>query len=277
MKISSWSNQQLNRLLFLSWRSGLFDALGFNRRTLPRKVYTDDIFLVSYPKSGNTWLRFLIGNALTNNQCNFNNIGSIIPDIYQNWEECDQISRPRIMKSHRPYTSKMKKVIYLVRDGRDVAVSYYFHLLKKKKLKRNIAFDEYLHNFNRGLVNVRLGSWNAHVLRWLHKTSGDQLVIKFEDLKKDTVTEFKKILNFIGLQKNEDEISSAITASDFKRMQALEQEQSAVYHDFVNTDSSISFMRAGKVGGWKEYFTKENEEEFLLRQGEALRLFNYVP
>jgi len=79
------------------------------------------------------------------------------------------------------------------------------------------------------------------------------------------------------LQKNEDEISSAITASDFKRMQTLEQEQSAVYHDFVNTDSSISFMRAGKVGGWKEYFTKENEEEFLLRQGEALRLFNYVP
>jgi hypothetical protein len=275
--MSSWSNKKINQLLLLSWRSGLLDALGFNRRALPKRVYIDDVFLVSYPKSGNTWLRFLIGNALTNNQCNFNNIGNIIPDIYQNWEACNQISRPRIMKSHLPYTSKMKRVIYVVRDGRDVAVSYYFHLQKKKKINKNMAFDEYLNDFNRGLINARLGSWNTHVLSWLNQASTDRLVVKYEDLREDTITEFRKILDFIGLQKNNDDISSAITSSDFKRMQALEQEQPSAYHDFANTDSSIRFMRAGKVGGWKEYFSKENEREFLLRQGEALRLLNYVP
>jgi hypothetical protein len=261
----------------LAVESGALSKLGYDRAYLPRVIYPDDVFLVSFPKSGNTWVRFLVGNALTGNQCHFGNIDAIVPPIYRNRNECEKLARPRIMKSHLPHTNKMRRVIYIVRDGRDVAVSYYFHLLKKRKFQKDVSFDEYLGRFNQGLYNPRFGTWSSHVLSWLDHWSADYLLVAYEDLKKDPDGELAKIMRYVGLDKTPAEISAAVAASDFKKMKALEQEQSNVYHDFAGTDASIPFMRIGRSGGWKEYFSEEAEKEFELRQGEALRRLNYAP
>ncbi len=269
-------NTLLDRLIRAASNSGALSRLGYDKRFLPKVSYSDDVFLVSFPKSGNTWVRFLLGNILTGNQCHFGNVDKIVPEVFRNRDECDSLPRPRIMKSHLPYTAQMNRVIYVVRDGRDVAVSYYFHLLKKKKLKKSVSFDKYLSSFNRGLLNPRFGSWSGHVLSWLDHWSADSLLITYENLKNDTDGEFAKILDFIGLKKTYGEISAAIAASDFNKMKALEQEQSHLYHDFVGTDVSIPFMRAGRTEGWRAFFSEQAEKEFILCQGEALRRLNYI-
>jgi hypothetical protein len=267
----------VSRAIHLAVQSGALSKLGYDRPYLPRVIYPDDIFLVSFPKSGNTWVRFLLGNVLTSNQCDFRNLHAIVPDIFRNRDDCDSLARPRLMKSHLPYTSKMRRVIYLVRDGRDVAVSYYFHLLKKRKLQKEVSFDEYLGRFNQGLYNPQFGTWSSHVLSWLDHWSADYLLVAYEDLKKDPDGELANIMRYVGLDKTQAEISAAVAASDFKRMKALEEQQSNVYHDFAGTDASIPFMRTGRSGGWKEYFSEQAEKEFELRHGEALRRLNYVP
>src|SRR5215469_11705139 len=100
-------------------------------------VYPDDVFLVSYPRSGNTWTRFLLGNLIDQKiPVSFSNIESRIPEIYFNPDRfLRQLPRPRMLKSHECFQPHYPHVIYIVRDPRDVAISFYHHTVKA----RNIA------------------------------------------------------------------------------------------------------------------------------------------
>ena len=106
------------------------------------KVYPDDVFIVSYPRSGNTWMRFLVGELVFQKEIDFHNLRELIPDIYIygcTHSFLESLNRPRYIKSHEPYDPRYPKVIYLVRDPRDVAISYYNWLLKFKKITIDIT------------------------------------------------------------------------------------------------------------------------------------------
>src|SRR5437016_13287787 len=92
-------------------------------------VFDDDVFIVSYPRSGNTWTRFLIGNLLyQDDPVTFSNIERRIPEIYFNPDHVlRRLSRPRILKSHECFQPRYKRIIYIVRDPRDVCVSICYH------------------------------------------------------------------------------------------------------------------------------------------------------
>src|SRR5689334_7193419 len=97
-------------------------------------VFPDDVFLVSYPRSGNTWTRFLLGNLLwQDTPVTFSNIESRIPEIYFNPDRLmRQLRRPRLLKSHECFQPHYPRVIYIVRDPRDVATSFYHHNVKAR-------------------------------------------------------------------------------------------------------------------------------------------------
>src|SRR6476646_4264045 len=90
-------------------------------------VYADDTFVVSYPRSGNTWTRFLIANLLHPDlNVSFTNIEKLIPDTSsQSNRALKRTPRPRIIKTHEYFDHRYPKVIYIVRDPRDVVLSYY--------------------------------------------------------------------------------------------------------------------------------------------------------
>src|SRR5262245_12913126 len=78
-------------------------------------VFPDDTFLVSYPRSGNTWLRFLIGCVFHGEPITFGTLEAKVPDIYQNHNKVLlKIPRPRLIKSHEYFEPRYKKVIYVV-------------------------------------------------------------------------------------------------------------------------------------------------------------------
>ena len=158
------------------------------------EIYDSDIFLVSYPKSGNTWLRFLIGNVIYDD-FNFGNMEELIPDIYvQSNKELLKLNKPRILKSHEYFDPRYSKVIYIVRDPRSVFLSYFEHKKKMKKIDIDSTYDDYITSFLNGKFDG-FGSWSENVNSWLSTRANTDrfLLVKYEDLKQDTEKQLKKI------------------------------------------------------------------------------------
>jgi len=95
-------------------------VLGRDRAGKHYTVFPDDTFLVSYPKSGNTWVRFLLANLLHPNETvGFANINRLLPAPgVLSKRFLRSLPRPRILKSHETFDVRFRKVIYLVRDPR---------------------------------------------------------------------------------------------------------------------------------------------------------------
>lgn len=244
-------------------------------RWVPDTVYHDDTFIVSYPKSGNTWMRFLIGNYLTGNECSFENCHLITPDIHMNPEQCDKIDRPRFIKSHALFQPQYPKVVYIVRDAKDVAVSYYYHALKHRSIDKNTSFESFVGDFNHGNIDS-FGTWSDHVLSWLDgKDKGRLLLVRYEDMLDDSARELSRVLSFSGIDVDETAVKSAAEASDFENMQKQEDHQYSEVDVFPKSDSSKRFLRSGKRGDWEAHFSEELLNSFLSKHGDALNRLGY--
>lgn len=238
----------------------------------------DDVLIVSYPKSGSTWLRFLVANYLTHNKCTFLNHHELIPDVHDSIELVHRAKKPRIIKSHLPFTSSYKKVIYLVRDGRDVAVSYYYHLQKYGKIEKNVKFSEYLNLFNLGNFYNEFGGWGEHIHSWLDcelASSEKFLLIRYEDIKQNTLSSFTKILEFLSLDIDQERIEQAVYASSFESMKELENQQQDLGKHLRFSDKSIKFVRNGRSGDWLNFFSEKDLDTFLANHGDALKRLSY--
>ena len=235
-------------------------------RWLPNTVYPDDVFIVSYPKSGNTWLRFLIANILKpHEEINFHTVHNYVPEVGKQEKIIDNLQRPRVMKSHSLYIREYPKVIYLIRDGRDVYVSYYFHRLKQ--LPVDYTFREFLMRQDHYPC-----TWGQHVSSWLIKRSSSKfLIVKYEDLIADCLKQLKRITNFLSLEPTEDQIKLAMKKSSFDNMRRLELEKGRLYKDH----GPKIFMRKGKTGDWKNFFAKNEKTVFKSREGQPLITLGY--
>lgn len=237
---------------------------------LPEKIYSDDVFLVSYPKSGNTWIRFLIANYLKNNSGNnvdFHTIQRIIPEVGRNDEAIKYLPRPRIIKSHATYT-KYPKVIYVVRDGRDVYVSYYFYRINW--LPPETRFREFLERRDHYPC-----LWGEHVRSWLFKINkpSNILIIRYEDMLDNCFEQLHKIVKFIGLDVKGEQMQQAVEASSFKNMRSLEMERGRPYKE--QERGPDVFLRHGKSGDWRELFGQEEKALFKAREGKVLIRLGY--
>src|SRR5215469_1505865 len=132
-------------------------------------VFPDDVFLVSYMKSGNTWLRFLVGNLTRPNEpVTFANVESLVPSIYGLPDRVlRRMARPRYLKSHEPFQAEYGRVIYIVRDPRYLAVSYYYHVVKARLFLVDCAINEFIPQFLADWPSSYHAPWPDHVMGWL--------------------------------------------------------------------------------------------------------------
>jgi hypothetical protein len=235
-------------------------TLGIQPNSVGRKltVFSDDIFLVSYPKSGNTWIRFLIGNLLYPEvDITFANVQNIIPDIYlASNRELLQISRPRILKSHEYFDPRYKKVILITRDPRDITLSAYFHSIKYGLITKTTSLEEFSQGFLSNHYHfVRqsnpLGSWGENTGSWLGAMEGKDhnnfLLLRYEDFQTDITMQLAKIAKFMNLDCLESDINLAVEKSSFKRMRELERIQQDVWPNKY-TRHNIAFVREAVSG-----------------------------
>jgi hypothetical protein len=232
-------------------------ALGTDVAGRNLAVYPDDTFLVSYPRSGNTWTRFLIANLLhTDQPVTFANIERLIPDCEaMSSRFVKSVSRPRIIKSHEYFDHRYKKVIYIVRDPRDVALSYYDFSRKYRQIDDGYPLTQFVSDFVAGrLSSFDWGTWVENVSSWFYTRNGrpDFLLLRYEDMQADAERELTKVARFLGVEVARDRLAAAIERSSADRMRKMEAKEGGEWVTTKNKRSDIPFVRSASSGLWKE-------------------------
>ena len=253
------------------------------------------IWLASYPKSGNTFLRSLLSSYFFSTDGNFdfkylkeilqfpsNNIfeeiGVDISDKFEvskNYikaqEKINKNKTITFFKTHSSFCkmynqfnfSDLKNslgVIYIVRDPRNVLTSFSKHNSKSIEETANLLINDKTIQNEKNEVEIYTGSWSLNYKSWkIFKPSDKYLLIKYEDLVKDTKKIFLEVLNFIErlshtkFRISEDKISNIIETTKFERLQNLEKKfgfEEAQTND--KTGKKVQFFNLGPNNKWKD-------------------------
>jgi len=259
---------------------------GYGRAVTGRKfaargltVYPDDTFLVSFPRSGNTWTRFLVSNLVNpDDPVTFATLESRIPEIYDVPDRLLRgMPRPRIIKSHECFDPRYKKIIYIVRDPRDVAVSYYEFQLKRRVVSEDCSLEEFVPRFMESEFEPKTGSWGDHVLSWLATRQGQNnfLLLRYEDMQKKTQIEAAKIASFLGLDPSPERTARAVELSSAERMRELEKKQSHQWKETKKTRKDKPFVRKAVSGGWKATLPQSCVVQIESAWGHIMQMVGY--
>jgi Sulfotransferase domain len=258
--------------------AGVKRGFGLHRPGRSLLILSDDVFLVSFPKSGNTWTRFLLANLIFPDQpATFANIHRLIPDPSgTNKRDFDSIPRPRIIKSHECFDPRYPRVIYIVRDPRDVAVSQYHYDRKLKKLTDDSPIATFVNRFLAGETCPH-GSWGQNVTTWLATRQDPSrfLLLRYEDMVEDTGRELKKIVDFLGKTATPAQIAQAVERSSARRMRKLEQTQADECDLTKGSRKDLSFVGAAGSGGWRADLPAAEAEKIEKAWGPVMRYLGY--
>jgi Sulfotransferase domain len=233
---------------------GTRQALGLHQPGRSLEVWPDDIFILSFPKSGNTWARFLIANLVyPETPADFSNINQLTPDPEAlSKRELARMPRPRIIKSHQYFDPRYPRVIYVVRDPRDVALSQFHFHRKRRLIGDDYPAEKFVPRFVAGQTGP-YGSWGENVASWLatRRHRPGFLLLRYEDMLEDAARELTKVAAFLQISADPERIRKAVERSSADEMRKMEQSQAHLWSSTKSTRQDVPFVRSAKAGGWR--------------------------
>lgn len=241
----------------------------------------DEYFLISYPKSGNTWLRFLIANLLKKDEMviTLKNVGDFVPDVHvQEQREkisdknSDFLSHPKkFVKTHDEYVPfyEDKKVIYIVRDGRDT-INSYFHYINARQEKQ-VSVGELIKDSSYS----RYTGWSNHVIGWKEGFCKSKIFIRYEDLMENPEKEAAKMLKFVNWELPQDKIRKAVGNAAFDNLKNVEEKYGGINEKRTEEGKKTAFFRKGQTNDWQNYFSQDDLKKFWRIHGKGMKAFNY--
>jgi len=255
----------------LSLKTDLRDELRRLRKRAPDIVRADILFS-SHAKSGRTWLRAMISRVYHLDQgtperelIDYDNFKKLVPAIPSLFFTSDY-NEPRLIRAILPrLAARTPRLLVMVRDPRDVAVSYYLHHLKRSnpRVRRRLGMPEDLASvpIERFVTDKRFGL--ASVIRFLNNWNAlcsnhrCALRVRYEDLRASPAKELERVMAFLGNQASRDAIDDAVQFTQIDRLREMErfgfyQSERLQARDSKDPDSFK--VRRGKVGGWRDHF-----------------------
>lgn len=235
-------------------------------------ILKDDFFIVGYPKSGNTWFQNIIAGIVygINPELVPDSLTQeIIPDLHRK-KFFKRIQTPMFFKTHNLPRCEYRKVIYLLRDGRDVMVSYYHYntAIYGKSVSMNSMIVK--------MENIFPCQWHEHVEKWSKNPFGAQIIlVKYEELLNKPLETLLKVSLFIGVERDEAQLMRVYEQCSFNKLQKREIKTGL---DDSSWPNDKLFFRRGKVGSHldDDEMSPENLQKFMHIAENTLRKNGYL-
>ena len=250
---------------------GDWETLRFYWRTYVLSRFDNvkpDVYIVSYPKCGRTWLRVMLQKYLERRgtPLQYFDDRSLLgvsgeKTIKFEHDQGNWVPAPMRIDQLRFNTIKYtgRKVVLLVRDPRDVLVSSWYHLKYRERIYQK-GLSEFIRDDLVGIHKVVafMNMWVEH-----SHAPADFCLITYEQLHRETPASFGQMLEFMGFEVESDALRYAVEASSFQEMKRMELEGSLkepwMKPGAKNLENSLK-VRRGKIGGFKEKLSEEDIE-----------------
>ncbi|WP_101067960.1 sulfotransferase domain-containing protein [Roseovarius salinarum] len=270
------------------------------------------VWLASYPKSGNTWVRIFLANYLMNpdkpvpiNQVHRFGIGDSIAKTYRQvaGREIDYNDpntvlplRDRVLrgivgnnadvnlvKTHNIRDTAFgvdlvpkkytRSAIYILRNPLDMVLSYArHHGLTLEQTVEAIGRND---NATQGVgeaVITFLGTWSEHVDSWTRPASYPQMVVRYEDLLEDPETHFAKVVEHLGVPVQQERLKRAIRFSSFEELSEQEKKSGFV----EKSRQADRFFASGKSGQWREKLPQDLADKVMRDHERVMKQYGYL-
>lgn len=246
-------------------------------RFLAGKQLSKKVLVNGSPKTGTTWMYKLIVSVP-----GYQHVGNFNGDINRYW----QVQPGDVVHGHDPYTEELWhilsaqeiKVILMVRDPRDQAVSRMFHIRRDtnhrwQRSMQAMGDDEALMVCIEGMDGVPGVATMLNLTRSWLKQGDKALCVKYEDMILNTAGQFQHVLQYLGITARPDLIRAAVERNRFERLSVgrkiWKPARKPGQHD------QVSHFRKGIVGDWKNYFKAAHNERFKEIAGQTLIELGY--
>ncbi len=271
------------------------------------------LWMASYPKSGNTWLRAFIANYLKNpcqpmpiddlpqfilgdgiaapfekiagrpiDDMTIEEIQALRPKVHEMfaWASSDTV----FVKTHNAVSEldgiptitpeATAGAIYVIRNPLDVAVSYAHHYgISYDRAVQAMASEETVVPPHGNQVHQYLGSWSTHVRSWIQAPGLNPHVMRYEDMTIKPEKTWRALIKFLGLPLETPRLNKAMKFSSFKVL--ADQEKEDGFIEAVPIDNRV-FFRQGKTGAWRKELTHAQVEQMIDVHGEVMTEHGYL-
>jgi hypothetical protein len=271
------------------------------------------IWLASYPKSGNTWLRTFLHNLLRNppegydiNKITDFSFGDSTNQIFEPflkkpWDQwsVDDVAETRwhaqryicmrrhddtFVKTHNVLADYLGKpliypdftagAIYILRNPLDVCVSLASHYsVSLDDAVETLCNDQNGTKSNSRIVYEVHSSWSFHVSSWTAVPEPGKLIIRYEDMLDQPSDTFNKVSRFLGLNPTPERLQRAIANSTFDKLR--QQEDKTGFNE--RSPKADRFFRVGKAGQWRQALDQRQIDRLVGAHHEQMARFGYWP
>ena len=251
----------------------------------PRNV----IWIASYPKSGNTWVRFLACNLMFGRQESAQALNALAPDLHEQGDVLAEGTHAGFVKTHFPYSERLPLAdrtagaFYVVRHPADVLASNFHYARRSSSATEDSqgTFDRYFDTYLelRGdprWFELGMGSWEDNVRSWLGAPLGFPVApIRYEDLSADPLRVGTLMADLMRPGCPPGDIAAAVENSSFARMREIEDTDirerrvGIFYKPYLqpSIDAGRRFMRGGNVGEGLRMLTRDQRTRFAAAFG----------
>lgn len=221
---------------------------------------SSDVLIVSFPKTGSTFTRFVFANLVNlmngaKKPVDFYSLGQIMPECLKDdltSFEWHGGKLPRLVKTHQLFEShslySLPKALYLLRDPRDTMISFYYYASKRKSHRYSGTFEDFIADPKMGIP-----AYNQHIDSWLDRASW---VFKYEDMMQSANLCFRHFIDGFDADLPDAVLENAISFSRPTKVKELEQTLSRPNHQ-QNFDNDFTFVRDAGVSQWKDKLSRE--------------------